>query len=65
MAMSGVPVAIIKEQMNHKNIETTQRYIDIADQAVQEHVNNLESGLKKSSKMNLDIEKIDTKVNNG
>ena len=62
MAMSGVPIAIIKEQMNHKNIETTQRYIDIADGAVQEHVNNLESGLKKSSRMKLDIQKIDTEV---
>jgi integrase len=64
MAMSGVPVAIIKEQMNHKNIETTQRYIDIADEAVQEHVNNLESGLKKSSKMKLDIKKVNTEVKN-
>jgi len=65
MAMNGVPVAIIKEQMNHKNIETTQRYIDIAEEAVQEHVNNLESGLKKSSRMNLNIDKIDTEVKNG
>lgn len=59
MAMSGVPIAVIKEQMNHKNIETTQRYIDIADQAIQEHVNNLESGLKKSSRQNLDRERIE------
>ncbi|WP_372998981.1 tyrosine-type recombinase/integrase [Sulfurimonas sp.] len=64
MAMNGVPVAIIKEQMNHKNIETTQRYIDIADEAVQEHVNNLETGLKKSSKMNVYIKKIDTRIKN-
>lgn len=56
MAMSGVPVAIIKEQMNHKNIETTQRYIDIADEAMQEHVNNLESGLKKASTMHIEVE---------
>jgi len=65
MAMSGVPVAIIKEQMNHKNIETTQRYIDIADEAIQKHVNALESGLKKSSRMSLNIEKIDREVKNG
>ena len=66
MAMSGVPLAVIKEQMNHKNIETTQRYIDIADSAVQEHVDKLESGLKKSSgKMNLNIQRVDTGVKNG
>lgn len=65
MAMNGVPIAIIKECLNHKNLETTQRYIDIADQVVQEHVNNLESGLKKSSRMNLNMERVDTEVKNG
>ena len=62
MAMNGVPISIIKETLNHKNLETTQRYIDIADEAVQEHVDNLESGLKKSGKMKVVLEKIE--VNN-
>ncbi|TKI70896.1 site-specific integrase [Sulfurimonas crateris] len=65
MALQGTPAAIIKEFLNHKNLETTQRYIDIAEPVMQGHIDMLESGLKKSSKVSLNIKRVDTEVKNG
>ena len=63
MAVQGTPASVIKEFLNHKNLTTTQRYIDISEQELQKHVDSLEDGLNKSSNIKkLEIKRIDTKV---
>lgn len=62
MALQGTPASVIKEFLNHKNLETTQRYIDVAEQELKKHVDRLESGIQASSIVILNIERVDTEV---
>lgn len=64
MALQGTPAVMIKEFLNHKNLETTQRYIDISDQMLQGHVDQLENTLKNKLNVEVNIIRIDTKDKN-
>lgn len=60
MAMQGTPAPLIQEFLNHKKLDTTQRYIDIAEKKLQGHIDMLENGLKKPTKADmLKLEKYD------
>ena len=59
--MKGMPVVKIKEFMNHKNIETTMRYVDIAEGAMQDVANLIEADFsQKKTRQILNIERIET-----
>jgi len=65
MALQGTSASVIKEFLNHKNLETTQRYIDISKQELQRHVDKLESEIQANNSMSLNIKRVDTEVKNG
>lgn len=61
LAMKGTPIVKIKEFMNHKNIETTMRYVDIAEGSMQDVANGLEADFsQKKTRQILNIERVET-----
>lgn len=64
MALQGAPAIIIKEALNHKNLETTQRYLDVAHDQLKGHVDTFEDSLKSSVKVELDIKRVETNNKN-
>ncbi len=64
MAMQGTPAIVIKEALNHKNLETTQRYLDIAEEKLKKHVDDFENSLKASNETAIKIEKVETNKKN-
>ncbi|PHR53602.1 MAG: hypothetical protein COA44_15170 [Arcobacter sp.] len=61
LAMKGFPVVKIKEFLNHKNVETTMRYIDIAEGAMKDVANLLEADFsQKKTKQIIEMERIET-----
>ena len=64
MALQGAPAIIIKEALNHKNLETTQRYLDVAQDQLKGHVDTFEDSLKSSVKVELNINRVETNKKN-
>jgi len=61
LAMKGTPIVKIKEFMNHKNIETTMRYVDMAEGAMQDVANILEADFsQKKTRQILNIKRVET-----
>jgi integrase len=64
MAMQGTPAIVIKEALNHKNLETTQRYLDVANSQLQKHVDRVENSMRGNAiNVNLNLRRIDIKGN--
>jgi len=64
MAMQGTPAIVIKEALNHKNLETTQRYLDVASSQLQEHVDRVENGMHiKKLDVNINLKRVEIKGN--
>jgi len=64
MAMQGTPAIMIKEALNHKNLETTQRYLDIAEEKLKKYVDDFEDSIKSSNETVVKIEKVEINKKN-
>lgn len=64
MAMQGTPAIMIKEALNHKNLETTQRYLDIAEEKLKKHIDDFENSIRASSEAVVKFEKVETSEKN-
>ncbi|WP_152183157.1 tyrosine-type recombinase/integrase [Sulfurimonas indica] len=65
MAMQGTPAIVIKEALNHKNLETTQRYLDVASSQLQEHIDKVENGMRTNKiRVDINLKKVQVKGKN-